>query len=132
MRGGSGPSGRPLPRTGGHETRRRRGRRTGAEQKDGPIGAALALDLTGDDGPDRLVGTAENDALRGLGGKVTLIGRGDSDRPIGGGNDFINAVDPGGPEDDLVNCGPGFDRVLVDPSTEDRVMGNCERVAVGG
>lgn len=95
-------------------------------------GAALALNLTGDNGRDRLVGTAENDTLRGLGGNDVLIGRGDSDRLFGGaGNDRINAVDPGGPEDDLVNCGPGFDRVLVDPSTEDRVMDNCERVAVG-
>jgi RTX calcium-binding nonapeptide repeat (4 copies) len=93
-------------------------------------GAALALNLTGDNGPDRLVGTAENDTLRGLGGRDTLIGRGDSDRLFGGsGNDFINATDPR-PEDDLVNCGAGFDRALVDPSTEDRVMSNCERVVV--
>lgn len=95
-------------------------------------GAALALNLTGDNGPDRLVGTAENDTLRGRGGGDTLIGRGDSDRLFGGdGNDFINAVDPGRADDDLVNCGAGFDRVLVDPSTEDRVMSNCERVRVG-
>ena len=95
-------------------------------------GAALALNLTGDNGPDRLVGTAENDTLRGLGGRDTLVGRGDSDRLFGGGgNDFINATDPGRPEGDRVNCGSGFDRVLVDPSTEDIVMGNCERVVVG-
>ncbi|WP_166175134.1 calcium-binding protein [Rubrobacter tropicus] len=95
-------------------------------------GTALALNLTGDNGPDRLVGTAENDTLRGRGGGDTLIGRGDSDRLFGGdGNDFINAVDPGRAEDDLVNCGAGFDRARVDPSTEDRVMSNCERVRVG-
>lgn len=95
-------------------------------------GTALALNLTGDNGPDRLVGTAENDTLRGRGGGDTLIGRGDSDRLFGGdGNDFINAVDPGRGETDRVNCGAGFDRVLVDPSTEDIVMGNCERVRVG-
>ena len=94
-------------------------------------GAALALNLAGDNGPDRLVGTAENDTLRGLGGGDTLIGRGDSDRLFGGdGNDFINAVDPGRGEDDLVNCGAGFDRALVDPGTEDVVMGNCERVVI--
>lgn len=95
-------------------------------------GTALALNLTGDGGPDRLVGTAENDTLRGLGGKDTLIGRGDSDLLFGGdGNDFINAVDPGRGETDRVNCGAGFDRVLIDPGTEDIVMGNCERVVVG-
>ena len=95
-------------------------------------GTALAINLTGDNGPDRLVGTAENDTLRGLGGRDVLIGRGDSDRLFGGsGNDLINAVDPGRPEGDLVNCGAGFDRALVDPSTEDRVMNNCERVRVG-
>jgi Ca2+-binding RTX toxin-like protein len=95
-------------------------------------GAALALNLTGDGGPDRLVGTAENDTLRGLGGRDTLIGNADSDLLVGGaGNDFINAVEPGRPDGDRINCGPGFDRVLVDPSTEDIVMGNCERVVVG-
>ena len=94
-------------------------------------GTALAVTLVGDNGPDRLVGTAQNDTLRGRGGADTLVGRGDSDRLFGGsGNDFINAVDPR-PEDDLVDCGPGRDRVLVDPSTEDRVRANCERVSVG-
>ena len=94
-------------------------------------GTALALNLTGDNGPDRLVGTAQNDTLRGLGGGDTLIGLGDSDRLIGGdGNDVINAVDPGRADGDLVNCGDGRDRVFVDPSTEDRVMNNCETVLV--
>jgi Ca2+-binding RTX toxin-like protein len=95
-------------------------------------GTALAINLTGDNGPDRLVGGPQNDTLRGLGGRDVLIGGGDSDRLYGGdGNDIINAVDPGRPEDDLVNCGAGFDRALIDPSTEDRVMNNCERVRVG-
>lgn len=94
-------------------------------------GVALAVNLTGGNGPDRLVGTAENDVLRGLGGNDVLIGRGDSDRLLGGsGNDRINATDPGRPEGDFVNCGPGFDRVMVDPSTEDVVAANCERVRV--
>jgi hypothetical protein len=93
-------------------------------------GAALAINLVGDNGPDRLAGTAQNDTLRGRGGNDTLIGRGDSDRLFGGsGNDVINATDPR-PEDDLVNCGPGTDRAIIDPSTEDRVRANCERVTV--
>lgn len=94
-------------------------------------GAALAANLVGDDGPNRLVGTAENDLLRGRGGNDRLVGGGDSDRLFGGdGNDVINAVDPGRPDSDRVRCGAGFDRVMVDPGTEDVVANSCERVAV--
>jgi hypothetical protein len=93
-------------------------------------GVALARVIVGTNGPDRLVGTAENDTIRGRGGNDTIIGRGDSDRLFGGrGNDFIDARDPR-PEGDFVDCGPGFDRVWVDPSTEDVVARNCERVVV--
>jgi Ca2+-binding RTX toxin-like protein len=93
---------------------------------------ALAATKVGTSGPDRLVGTAENDTLRGLGGGDTPIGKGDSDRLFGGaGNDFIDARDPGRPEGDRVDCGAGFDRVVVDPSTEDIVASDRERVRVG-
>lgn len=89
------------------------------------------VNRVGTNGPDRLVGTAQSDVLRGLGGNDVLIGRGDSDRLFGGaGNDRIDATDPGRPEGDLVNCGPGFDRVSVDPGTEDVVAANCEQVTV--
>lgn len=113
-------------------------------------GTALAVTKIGTNGPNRLVGTAQNDTLRGLGGNDVLIGKGDNDRLFGGagrdrliggadsdllvggpGNDFINARDPGRPEGDRINCGEGFDTVLVDPSTEDIVSNNCERVRVG-
>ncbi len=95
-------------------------------------GAALAINLVGDSGRDVLRGTAENDVLRGRGGNDHLIGRGDSDRLFGNaGNDVINARDPGRPESDRVNCGPGRDRALIDPSTEDVVARNCETVRVG-
>lgn len=95
------------------------------------VGTAFAVVRVGTNGPDRLVGTAENDTLSGRGGNDVLIGRGDSDRLIGGtGNDRINAVDPGRPEGDLVNCGPGRDVALIDPSTEDVVSRNCEVVRV--
>jgi hypothetical protein len=43
---------------------------------------------------------------------------------------IIDARDPM-PEGDRVDCGAGFDRVLVDPSTEDVVAGDCEMVTVG-
>ena len=92
-------------------------------------GVALAVTKTGDAGPNRLVGTAENDTLRGLGGADELIGRGDSDRLFGGsGRDLINARERGEAEDDLVDCGPGRDTVLTDNTTEDTVLANCEVV----
>lgn len=94
------------------------------------VGTAFAVVRVGTNGPDRLVGTAENDTLSGRGGNDVLVGRGDSDRLLGGmGNDRINAVDPGRPEGDLVNCGPGNDLALISPGTED-VVRNCERVTV--
>lgn len=94
-------------------------------------GVAVAKTVLGTSGPDTLVGTSENDTIRGFRGADDITGRGDSDRLFGGrGDDHIDARDPR-PEDDHVDCGPGFDRVLVDPSTEDVVENNCERVRVG-
>jgi Ca2+-binding RTX toxin-like protein len=95
-------------------------------------GVALAVTKTGDAGPNRLVGTAENDTLRGLGGADELIGRGDSDRLFGGGGrDLINARERGEAEEDHVDCGPGRDKVLTDNTTEDTILANCEVVRRG-
>jgi Ca2+-binding RTX toxin-like protein len=95
-------------------------------------GAAFAMVRVGDDGPNRLVGTAENDTLKGRGGSDTLIGKGDSDRIYGGrGTDHINARERGRAEDDLVDCGRGRDTVLTDNTTEDRISSNCEIVRRG-
>jgi Ca2+-binding RTX toxin-like protein len=94
-------------------------------------GAALAVVKDGGPGPDRLVGTAENDILRGHGGSDEIVGRGDSDRLLGGfGNDFINARESGRAEDDFVDCGPGRDTVLTDNTTEDTLR-NCEVIRRG-
>lgn len=94
-------------------------------------GVAVAKTILGTSGPDTLVGTSENDTIRGFGGADNITGRGDSDRLFGGGgNDFIDARDPR-PEGDQVDCGAGFDKVLVDQGTEDVVANNCERVSVG-
>ena len=95
-------------------------------------GAAFAVTRIGDAGPNRLVGTAENDALRGRAGADTLIGRGDSDLLVGGrGNDQINARESGRAEDDRVDCGPGRDTVLTDNTTEDSIASNCDVVKRG-
>jgi Ca2+-binding RTX toxin-like protein len=95
-------------------------------------GTALAVVRVGNDGPNRLVGTAENDTLRGHGGADTIIGKGDSDRLYGGrGRDHINARERGRAEDDLVDCGRGRDTVLTDNTTEDRIRGDCEVVRRG-
>lgn len=46
--------------------------------------AALAVVKNGNNGPNRLVGTAQNDSLNGHRGNDVLIGRADSDRLYGG------------------------------------------------
>ena len=94
-------------------------------------GAALAVELVGTNGPDRLRGSAENDTLRGLGGNDILLGRGGADRLFGaGGHDLLDAREPG-PEADLVRCGLGFDRAVVGPSAEEDIVAqDCERQSV--
>ena len=95
-------------------------------------GVAFAAVRVGNDGPNRLVGTAENDTLKGKGGADTLIGKGDSDLLVGGrGNDRINARERGRAEDDRVDCGRGRDTVLTDNTTEDHIANNCEVVKRG-
>ena len=46
-------------------------------------GAAFAAVKVGNNGPNRLVGTANNDTLRGFGGNDRLFGKGDGDRLLG-------------------------------------------------
>ncbi len=89
-------------------------------------GVGLAATFNGDNGPDRLIGSAQNDVLRGFGGKDFINGKANSDRMFGGaGNDIIIARDS---ERDFVNCGPGRDTVVSDTDNEDCIMGNCEVV----
>lgn len=95
-------------------------------------GSALAVVKVGNAGPNRLVGTAENDSLKGRSGADTIIGKGDSDRLYGGrGADHIKARERGRAEDDLVDCGAGRDTVLTDNTTEDTILSNCEVVRRG-
>ena len=95
-------------------------------------GTALAVVKVSNAGPNRLVGTAENDMLKGRGGKDTIIGKGDSDRLYGGpGADHIKARERGRAEEDRVDCGRGRDTVLTDNTTEDIILSNCEVVRRG-
>lgn len=80
--------------------------------------------LYGQGGSDRLVGNAGNDRLYGGVGGDYLVGGFGVDRLYGGGGrDRIQARDG---RADLVNCGPGPDRALVD--LLDRVHRSCQLV----
>ena len=79
--------------------------------------------LRGTPGGDRILGRAGRDRLNGRGGDDCLIGGGGRDRHSGGaGDDVIRAR---GNARDVVACGPGDDRAVVD--RRDRVRG-CETV----
>jgi Ca2+-binding RTX toxin-like protein len=109
--------------------------------------------LTGENGDDKLRGQAGNDKLKGArdndklnGGKGKdrlnggvgndlLLGGNDADRLNGGkgkdvlnsgrGNDWVYAFDG---KADVVRCGGGIDRVVVD--AKDKVSVSCEKVLV--
>ena len=88
--------------------------------------------IRGRDGHDCLSGGAGNDTLRGERGDDRLTGGSGADTLLGGagvnvyyagpGNDFVNAVNG---RVELVSCGSGHDRAVVD--RRDRVS-SCERV----
>lgn len=89
-------------------------------------GVALAATIDGTAGPDTLIGTPQDDVLRGFGGADTINGRGDKDDVFGGrGADTIRARDG---ERDTIDCGAGRDKVFADPDDEDAVAANCEVV----
>jgi Ca2+-binding RTX toxin-like protein len=114
-------------------------------------GVAWAVTKVGDNGPNKINGTGNNDKLRGLAGNDRLNGLGgadqmwgdsghdtlldgqtvekSTDRLYGGrGNDFFN-TDNNPNHKDIVYCGPGFDTWRADPN--DRyVGGRCEDVRV--
>jgi hypothetical protein len=97
-------------------------------------GIAVARELKGGPGDDRLAGTNRADKLYGRGGNDTLLGRrgrdvlvggSGEDRLIGGrGNDVIRARDG---EPDLIRCGPGRRDVAIVDEVEDGIYG-CEVV----
>jgi Tol biopolymer transport system component len=83
---------------------------------------------------DVVVGSRASDGIAGGLGRDRLCGRGGRDRLVGGpGRDRINGgaaadiVKSADNSADLVDCGPGRDRAIIDP--RDRVH-ECERVRV--
>jgi RTX calcium-binding nonapeptide repeat (4 copies) len=118
-------------------------------------GVALAKNITGTNGPDRLIGTPSKDQIYGLGGPDYLSGKPSADALYGGrdndqvragngrdhvfggqgsdelygggGNDVMSAADG---YKDNVNCGRGTDNAYVDK--RDRVNRDCENVFVAG
>ena len=90
--------------------------------------AAMSAFGYGSAGPNTLRGTPAADRLIGFGGPDRIDGRGGGDTINGGGgNDRIR---PGwdAPRE-LVDCGPGYDWVILGPGDRQR---NCERVTRHG
>ena len=113
----------------------------GGSGKDVVLGGNEERALGGD---KNLVGGSGNDHVRGGKGSDNVVGGegndflfpGDGDIPPlrednlsgGGGNDVLIVIN-GPAAEDVVVCGRGFDRVLVD--REDVVAADCEKVVVG-
>jgi hypothetical protein len=80
----------------------------------------------GGPGPDSIRGHPGSDELRGGRGNDEVEGDGGRDGLHGGrGDDLLNAVS-GGPADERIRCGRGFDRVVANPGQP--VSRDCERV----
>jgi hypothetical protein len=102
-------------------------RLSGQKGRDRVSGGAKKDRLSGGDGRDRLAGNAGNDRLSGNAGNDRLTGGGGRNRYLGGtGNDRILARNG---KADRIGCGRGRDNVRADRN--DRVAGDCERVARG-
>jgi Ca2+-binding RTX toxin-like protein len=115
--------GRQRPDQRGQRQRRRAGR-PGNDTIRGNKGSD---ELDGESGNDRVSGWEGNDTVRGGPGNDRLSGGVGSDEIFGGpGNDTIFARDG---ERDVIQCGPGFDRVYADRA--DSVSSDCERVTRG-
>jgi Ca2+-binding RTX toxin-like protein len=113
----------PVPATPPH----RKGRRiVGTSRPDYLPGGGFDDVILGMAGPDTLVGGAGDDRLDGGAGNDILIGGAGADTLIGGdGSDTIYAADG---ERDVIDCGAGRDRAVVD--SVDKVT-NCEVTQIG-
>jgi len=93
--------------------------------------------IKGNDKPNTLAGTPNNDAIYGYGGADRIeawggddtlrLGEGSDEGRGGRGDDYILAVDG---SKDTISCGPGADRVRANPG--DKITGGCERVKRAG
>jgi Ca2+-binding RTX toxin-like protein len=89
--------------------------------------------IEGNDRPNTLTGTPNDDAIYGYGGADRIdawggddtlrLGSGSDEGRGGRGNDYIRAVD--GSKDDIY-CGPGADRTRANPG--DHITKGCEKV----
>lgn len=96
----------------------------GGAGDDGMSGNADDDQVRGGVGDDRIFGRGGDDGLSGNAGSDVLIGGAGSDRLYGrSGDDVIRARDG---QRDLVHCGSGIDRAVVDSFD---VVRACERVA---
>jgi hypothetical protein len=93
--------------------------------------------IKGDDKPNNLSGTPNDDAIYGYGGAdrihawggddVLRLGSGSDKGRGGSGKDYIRAVD--GRKDDI-DCGPGSDSTTGNPG--DKVAEGCEKIKRAG
>jgi hypothetical protein len=73
-------------------------------------GVAFAKTINGDDGPNKLNGTAQPDVIRGYGGNASIRPGDGVDRVYAGrGNDFVSSRSDD--SRDVVRCGRGKDTV---------------------
>jgi hypothetical protein len=89
--------------------------------------------IKGNDKPNTLAGTPDDDAIYGYGGADRIhawggddtlrLGEGSDEGRAGPGDDYVSAVD--GSKDDIY-CGPGADRTTANPG--DNVSGGCEKI----
>jgi Ca2+-binding RTX toxin-like protein len=106
---------------------------TGTKRADSIVGTAGADEIVGRAGNDTLIGDPANstgdDLIRGGAGNDAIsdpFDGADVDTIFGGkGNDTINVREgaSGGDNPDIVDCGPGTDTVVVDPTDQ---RANCE------
>ena len=90
--------------------------------------AAYAATIEGNDNPNALIETPNDDIIRGFGGGDVIDANnfgGDEDILRGGpGDDVLLAND--GDSEDLLFGGPGFDICVVDDRSE--IGGGCEKI----
>lgn len=108
---------------------RRKGRRiVGTARADYLAGSGFDDTILGLGGNDALLGGAGDDRIEGGAGNDVITGGAGADTLLGGaGSDTIYAADG---ERDVVDCGDGRDRAVVD--SVDKVAKSCEMVQIAG